>query len=128
MNTRTDRVDVLVIGSGAAGAAVTRRLAELGATVMCLEQGGWQKASDYPSMGIDYEAQMRRPQFSFSPNIRKRPEDYPVVSAGQDPPDIEMVNGVGGTTIHWGCEFLRLHRSDFRTKTLDGVGRDWPVR
>jgi choline dehydrogenase-like flavoprotein len=31
--------DALVIGSGAAGAAITKRLAEFGAKVVCLEQG-----------------------------------------------------------------------------------------
>jgi len=120
--------DVLVIGSGAAGAAVTKHLAERGAKVVCLEQGNWRRSSDYPSSGSDYEAQMQRPQFSFDPNVRKRPEDYPVSSAGENPPEIEMVNGVGGTTVVWICEFLRLHRSDFRVKTLDGVAQDWPIR
>jgi choline dehydrogenase-like flavoprotein len=128
MSSGSERVDVLVIGSGAAGGAITKRLAEKGARVVCLEQGDWRKPSDYPSSGFDYEAQMRRPQFSFSPNERKFPEDYPVVSAGRNPPDIEMVNGVGGTTVHWNAEFLRLHRSDFRVKTLDGAAKDWPIR
>ena len=123
-----ERADALVIGSGAAGAAVTKRLAELGAHVVCLEQGDWRRPADYPSSGSDFEAQMRRPQFSFNPNIRKRPEDYPVTAAGRNPPEVEMVNGVGGTTVHWICEFQRLHRSDFRAKTLDGVAQDWPIR
>lgn len=119
---------MLVIGSGAAGAAVTKKLAQLGAKVICLEQGDWRRPSDYPSSGSDYEAQMQRPQFSFSPNERKRAEDYPVASAGQNPPHIEMVNGVGGTTVHWNAQFLRLHRSDFRVKSLDGLAQDWPIR
>jgi choline dehydrogenase-like flavoprotein len=118
MSAATDRVDVLVIGSGAAGGAITKRLAEKGVQVVCLEQGDWRKPSDYPSSGSDYEAQMQRPQFSFSPNH----------SAGQNPPDIEMVNGVGGTTVHWNAQFLRLHRSDFRVKMLDGLAQDWPIR
>jgi hypothetical protein len=36
-----ERADVVVIGSGAAGAAVTWRLAMHGASVVCLEQGDW---------------------------------------------------------------------------------------
>ena len=36
-----NQADVLVIGSGAAGAALTWRLTELGAKVVCLEQGDW---------------------------------------------------------------------------------------
>jgi len=128
VSVTNDRVDVLVIGSGAAGAAATKRLADKGVQVVCLEQGDWRKPSDYPSSGSDYEGQMQRAQFSFSPNDRKRPEDYPVVSVGQNPPDIEMANGVGGTTVHWNAQFLRLHASDFRVKTLDGQARDWPIR
>jgi len=71
---------------------------------------------------------MQRPQFSFSPNVRKRSEDYPVTTEGRNPPDVEMVNGVGGTTVLWIAEFQRPHRSDFCTKTLDGVAQDWPIR
>ena len=41
-----ERADVVVIGSGAAGAAVTWKLTELGAKVVCLEQGDWVKAED----------------------------------------------------------------------------------
>jgi len=128
VSVTNDRADVLVIGSGAAGAAATKRLAEKGLQVVCLEQGDWRKPGDYPSSGSDYEAQMLRAKFSFSPNERKRPEDYPVISDGQNPPDIEMANGVGGTTVHWNAQFLRLHPSDFCVKTLDGLAQDWPIR
>ena len=37
-----------------------------------------------------------------------------------------MWNGVGGSTIAWAAHFPRLHPSDFRTRSLDGVGDDWP--
>ena len=37
-----------------------------------------------------------------------------------------MWNGVGGSTINWAAHFPRLHPSDFRTRSLDGVGEDWP--
>ena len=127
MRDSNGRVDVLVIGSGAAGGAITKRLADRGASIVCLEQGDWRGRSDYPSSGIDYEGQFQRPIYSFSPNVRKKPEDYPVASAGSDPPDIEMVNAVGGTTTVWSCEFMPLHPSDFRVRTLDGVGADWPI-
>jgi choline dehydrogenase-like flavoprotein len=43
---QNNNVDILVIGSGAAGAVVTKRLTDLGAKVMCLEQGGWIRPSD----------------------------------------------------------------------------------
>ncbi len=123
-----ERADVLVIGSGAAGAAVAKRLADLGAKVVCLEQGDWVKPADYPSAHPDWEIQIRRGPFHFSPNIRRRPEDYPVVEAGGHPPNVLMFNAVGGSTIHWAAHFPRLHPSDFRVKSLDGVADDWPIR
>jgi len=122
-----ERADVLVIGSGAAGAAVTKRLADRGAKVVCLEQGGWMKPAEYPSTRPDWEIQLRRGAFNFSPNVRRRPEDYPVISKGTHPPDVLMFNAVGGSTIHWTGHFPRLHPSDFRVKTLDGVAEDWPI-
>ncbi|MBZ5592296.1 MAG: GMC family oxidoreductase [Acidobacteriia bacterium] len=122
-----ERADVLVIGSGAAGAAVTKRLADKGAKVVCLEQGGWMKPNEYPSTHPDWEIQIRRGAFNFSPNVRRRPEDYPVISKGTHPPDVLMFNAVGGSTIHWTGHFPRLHPSDFRVKTLDGVAADWPI-
>jgi choline dehydrogenase-like flavoprotein len=37
-----------------------------------------------------------------------------------------MWSGVGGSTITWAAHFPRLHPSDFRVRTLDGVADDWP--
>jgi len=123
-----EKADVLVIGSGAAGAALAWRLADRGAKVVCLEQGEWVKPSDYPSTRPEWETSLRRGPFHFSPNVRRLPQDYPVVSAGANPPDVLMFNAVGGSTIHWTGHFPRMHPSDFRVKTLDGVADDWPIR
>ena len=38
-----------------------------------------------------------------------------------------MYNAVGGSTIHWSGHFPRLHPSDFKVRTLDGIADDWPV-
>jgi choline dehydrogenase-like flavoprotein len=119
--------DVLVIGSGAAGAVVTKRLTELGAKVMCLEQGGWINPNDYPSERPDWEIQLRRGAFHFSPNIRRRWEDYPVIETGANPPAVLMFNAVGGSTHHWAGHFPRFHPSDFSVRTLDGIADDWPI-
>lgn len=55
-----ERVDVLVIGSGPAGAAMTKRLTDLGAKVVCLEQGDWVNPADYPSIHENWETALRR--------------------------------------------------------------------
>lgn len=49
-----------------------------------------------------------------------------MTTAGGNPPGVQMGNGVGGT-IHWDAHFTRMHPSDFRARTLDGVADDWPV-
>ena len=36
-------------------------------------------------------------------------------------------NAVGGSTILYTAHFPRLHPSDFRVRTLDGVADDWPI-
>ena len=38
-----------------------------------------------------------------------------------------MFNAVGGSTILYAGHFPRLHPSDFRVRTLDGVADDWPI-
>jgi choline dehydrogenase-like flavoprotein len=118
-------VDVLIIGSGASGAAVAWSLAETKMRILCLEQGDWMKQADFPSNGRDWEAR-RYSDFDISPNRRKRPTDYPVNDT-DSPMKIANFNGVGGGTIFYTAHFPRMHPSDFRVKTLDGVADDWPI-
>jgi choline dehydrogenase-like flavoprotein len=122
-----DRADVVVIGSGAAGAALSWRLATHGASVVCLEQGDWLRPGDYASERHDCEASLRRGPYTLLPNDRKRPEDYPVTTAGDGPSFIVMWNGVGGSTVHWEGHFPRFHPSDFAVRRLDAVAEDWPI-
>jgi choline dehydrogenase-like flavoprotein len=125
MPTKKDRVDVLVIGAGASGAAFTWSLAEAGIDVLCLEQGGWMDPSSYPAMGHDWDVR-RQTNFHADPNVRRLPADYPVETS-RSPIDPLMFNAVGGSTIHWSAHFPRLRPSDFRVRSLDGVADDWPL-
>ena len=120
-----DPVDVLIIGAGASGAAVAWSLADTKMHILCLEQGGWMNPATYPSTGRDWEARFWG-DYSPSPNIRARPEDYPI-NDDNSPIKIVNFNGVGGSTIFYTAHFPRLHPSDFRVKTLDGVADDWPI-
>ena len=118
-------VDVLIIGAGASGAAVAWSLADTRMKILCLEQGDWIKPTDFPTNGRDWEAR-RYADFDISPNRRARDTDYPV----NDTNSIMKVanfNGVGGGTIFFTAHYPRLHPSDFRVKTLDGVADDWPI-
>src|SRR5271155_3790442 len=113
-----DPVDVLIIGAGASGAAVAWSLADTRMHILCLEQGGWMNPASYPSTDRDWEARAFG-DYSPSPNIRARPEDYPI--------KVVNFNGVGGGTVMYTAHFPRLHPSDFRVRSLDGVADDWPI-
>lgn len=118
-----DPVDVLIIGAGAAGAAVAYSLVDTRMRILCLEQGGWTAQDDYPSTGKDYAT---RADYSMSPNTRGRDTDYPV-NDDSSPIKVFNFNGVGGSTVLYGAHFPRFHPSDFYTRSLDGVGDDWPI-
>jgi choline dehydrogenase-like flavoprotein len=117
--------DVLIVGAGASGAAVAWRLAEAGFSVVCLEQGGWVEPKDMAHHHLDWELH-RLTDFNADPNVRRRPEDYPVNDAASTFSPL-MFNAVGGSTIHWSAHFPRYHPSDFRVRSLDGVADDWPL-
>ena len=92
-----ERVDVLIIGSGASGAAVAWSLAETRMRILCLEQGDWMKSTDFPTNGRDWEAR-RYGDFDIFPNRRGRDTDYPV-NDDNSPMKVANFNGVGGGTV-----------------------------
>jgi choline dehydrogenase-like flavoprotein len=121
----SDVADVLVIGAGASGAALTWRLAMHGFRVRCLEQGDWVPLDAVATLAPDWEIR-RLTDWNADPNVRGRPEDYPVHN-DESPIAPLMFNAVGGSTIHWSAHFPRFHPSDFRVRSLDGVADDWPL-
>ena len=120
-----EKVDVLIIGAGASGAAVAWSLAETKMHILCLEQGDWVKPADFPTTGRDWEAR-RFDDFAISPNRRGRVTDYPI-NDDNSVMKVANFNGVGGGTIMYTAHFPRMHPSDFRVKSLDGVADDWPL-
>ena len=124
MARKNDRVDIVIIGSGAAGAAAAWNLSDSGFKVVCLEQGPKLSASDYPANFADWELR-KQSSFNVDPNVRKLPSDYPIDDS-DSAIAIANFNAVGGSTILFSGHFPRFHPSDFMTRTLDGVGADWP--
>ena len=119
------KVDVLIIGAGASGAAFAWSIADTKMRVVCLEQGDWMNPSEYPSAGLDWEARAYS-DFSISPNRRKRETDYPINDTNS-PITVANFNGVGGGTVLYAGHFPRFHPSDFKVASLDGVADDWPL-
>ncbi|HEY8869437.1 MAG TPA: GMC family oxidoreductase [Candidatus Limnocylindrales bacterium] len=121
----TEPADVLIIGAGASGGVVARRLAEAGFRVVCLEQGLWHDRAEYRGAELDWELTARK-QWSGSPNIRALPEDYPVDDGDADVSPL-MFAGVGGSMLLFAAAWPRMLPSDFRVLTLDGLADDWPL-
>jgi choline dehydrogenase-like flavoprotein len=119
-----DEPDCLIIGAGASGAAVAWSLAQAGFKVVCLEQGDWVARESLPHARDDWELH-RLTDFNADPNVRQLAADYPVNNTESTFTPL-MYNAVGGSTIHWSAHFPRYHPSDFRVRSLDGVGDDWP--
>lgn len=129
---RLDPVDVVVIGGGLGGAAFCARLSEgvPRLRIACLERGGWADRDRMPGLRRDWQRAALGP-WATSPNLRLAAQseagsaDYPIDDSAS-PIKPLMWSGVGGSTITWAAHVPRLHPSDFRRRTLDGVGDDWP--
>ncbi len=111
-----DEVDVCIVGAGAAGGVLAQRLAAARLRVVVVEAGPfWDPATDFVSDELATQ--------------RLGWQDTRLV-AGRDPLKLghnTCGRGVGGGTTHFTGVFLRFHASDFRTRSLDGVGVDWPL-
>ena len=130
--TRLEPVDVAIVGAGFGGAAFAWRLSrkrpEL--RIVCVERGGFVDHAALPAARPDWQRAVIQ-EWATSPNVRlasgraSPSADYPIDDTESDFKPL-MWNGVGGSTIAWAAHFPRLHPSDFRTRSLDGVGDDWP--
>ena len=126
MAANTSKIaDVLIIGSGASGLIAAKHLTTAGFDVVCLEQGQPVDHGKFWGDKPEFEL-MTQKLWHPNPNVRDLESDYPIDTTESDVP-ILMYSGVGGTTILYGAHWQRFMPSDFRVKTLDGVGEDWPI-
>ena len=116
--------DVLIVGAGASGSVAAAYLAKAGFAVVCLEQGEWVNASEFPGSKPEFEL-LAGKQWHHDPNVRARPADYPCENSEAEVYP-QMFNAVGGSTIHFGAHWMRMLPADFRLRSLDGVADDWP--
>ena len=117
--------DVVIVGGGPSGAVAAYELARRGFSVTCLEQGDWINPTQYPGNFPEFELLLEK-DWSWNPNKRNRAGDYPLNLDAAEVTPI-MLGGVGGSSLMYGGHWLRLLPSDFRVRTLDGVGADWPI-
>jgi choline dehydrogenase-like flavoprotein len=123
LQSRKATVDVVVVGCGAGGAVVAKELGEAGMRVVVLEAGRrFDPVRDYPTDQQDFVKTATR-MFFEPPDPRQN-----VYSAGgADGFVFIRAKGVGGSTLAYQAQVPRFHESDFRVKSEDGVGANWPI-
>ncbi len=137
--------DVLVVGSGASGGWVAKRLAEAGVEVGLLDAGRALTEEDYSEHGADFELRYR----DRAPDLIRRTRpiqkdcyacmewnydwfrsdlDEPYTTPHDKPFSWQgRMQVVGGRTNVWGRHSYRLSDLDFKAASYDGYGEDWPL-
>ena len=117
--------DAIIVGGGAAGAAVTWQLVSNGMKVACLERGPWMLPNEYPSTRYDWELQ-KLGAYSPVSAIRQSRYDYPIDDS-ESPVAVCNFNAVGGSTILYSGHYPRFRPNDFTLRSDHGLGEDWPI-
>ncbi len=128
--------DAIVVGSGAGGGMAAKVLAESGLHVAVVEAGPYFDPKD--------EAQRTQLKWPWESPRRGAGStrafgDFDMAYGGWDIEGEPYTNKdgsefrwfrshmLGGRTNHWGRISLRFGPDDFRRKSIDGLGEDWPI-
>ena len=106
-------VDVVVVGAGACGSLIASELARRGVSVVVLEAG----------RRIASSTDLQNSEANGGKILWSEPRNW----IGKDFVMPKAGTGVGGGTLAWLGVMPRFHREDFRARSLEGVGEDWPI-
>ena len=127
--------DVCIVGSGAGGGMAAKVLAEGGARVAVLEAGPtWYSESDGAMFKWNYDSPRRG---ASTPERHFGEFDACLGGWELDGEPYTHEEGtswrwfrarmLGGRTHHWGRISLRFGPEDFKGRSIDGEGDDWPI-
>ena len=131
--------DVCIIGSGAAGGTAAKVLSEGGLSVALLEAGPplipardykehvWPYELPHRGAGVGGGLRQGLPDEFMAPNGAWEIQGEPYVSAPGSRFRWFRSRIVGGRTNHWGRIALRMAPVDFKVRSHDGRGDDWPI-
>jgi choline dehydrogenase-like flavoprotein len=130
--------DVCIIGSGAAGGTAAKVLTEGGLNVVMLEAGPplypekdfkehvWPYQLPHRGAGIGAKDRWGFGEF-LAPNGFWEIDGEPYTVAPGSKFSWFRSRIVGGRTNHWGRIALRFAPVDFKARSSDGMGDDWPI-
>jgi len=137
MATELPRTDVVVIGLGAVGGVAVLPLVSAGLNVIGLEAGGWFSTRDFAP------DEVRNNLRDWPQAVPKAKREIPTSRANINFEALQggghpMMNGVGGTSMHYWAQSWRLNPWDFKvvSETTNRYGahripqestiEDWP--
>jgi choline dehydrogenase-like flavoprotein len=130
-----DTYDAVVVGSGAGGSMAAYVLTKAGASVLMLEAGRDYDPMDAPMLNLAKDAPLRgvgTPDKEFGYYDATidggwQIPDEPYTTAEGSEFMWWRARMLGGRTNHWARNSFRMGPYDFKPKTRDGHGVDWPV-
>lgn len=130
------KYDAVIVGSGAGGGMAAYVLAKAGLKVCLIEAGpNYDPAIHSSQMKNPWESPRRGASTKFRPfgdfdgcfwGWQIDGEPY-TMKEGSDKWDWWRARMVGGRTNHWGRISLRFGPKDFKRRSIDGLGDDWPI-